>query len=230
MLITLMLIVIYLALDLANAHCIPSSSQSNEEENYISHFMPYRTGTYVEIGALDGHQFSNTRVLSKCYNWTGLLVEGNLHNYVNLVTKLDRNNVEVVHSAVCEPPQRWTTFTVAGGAVATDTTRVSESFQRQWSKSNHPENILQVPCAPMSELLLPKYAVIDFFSLDVEGAEWTVVNTIDFSRVSIDTFCIELDNHDIKKNVRITNHLAKLGYKKCKVPADTRNGWFRRKC
>ena len=38
-------------------------------------------GTYVEIGALDGHRFSNTRVLSKCHGWRGLLVEANLQNY-----------------------------------------------------------------------------------------------------------------------------------------------------
>lgn len=35
---------------------------------------------------------------------------------------------------------------------------------------------------------------MNFFSLDVEGAEKLVVDTIDFSRVQIDIFMIEVQN------------------------------------
>lgn len=49
--------------------CIPSKSQLGEE-SHMKNFMPTgRSGTFVEIGALDGHVFSNTRVLNKCHGW-----------------------------------------------------------------------------------------------------------------------------------------------------------------
>lgn len=94
----------------AMAECTPSRSQSGEETTYMRHFMPNRVGTFVELGALDGHTYSNTRVLNKCRGWSGLLLEANLQNYVKLLTNLDRENVKVVHSAVCEPPEAWANF------------------------------------------------------------------------------------------------------------------------
>jgi len=206
-----------------------SASQSGEEALYMARFMPQRkNGTFVEIGALDGHKFSNTRVLSKCMGWSGLLVEANIENYAQLVKRLDRPNVQIRHSAVCEASRGWTSFTVDGGAVAVDTTRASKSFQAKWARHNHPNRTVQVPCAPMRDLLLG-YESIDFFSLDVEGAEETVVRTIDFERVSVDTFCIEMDGHDPDKNARIAQRLAEQGYTRCAVP-DARNGWFRKRC
>ena len=63
----------------------------------------------------------------------------------------------------------------------------------------------------------------------IEGAEYTVVSTIDFGQTSIDTFCVELDGHDPEKDARVTKLLRERGYGRCNVP-DGRNGWFRRDC
>lgn len=208
--------------------CIRSASQSGEESLYMRRFMPNRTGTFVEIGALDGHTFSNTRVLNKCRGWRGLLVEANLKNYASLLSKMDRPHVKVIHSAVCEPPETWANFTLDGGAVATDISHVSKNFQSRWAGVNHPDRIQRIPCAPMSSLL-NGYEQIDFFSLDVEGAEFTVVNTIDFEKASIDTFCIELDGHDPEKDKSVVELLKRKSYKRC-VTTDKRNGWFRKEC
>ena len=220
---------------------VTSKSQSGEEAYYMNNFMPLgdrrSRGVYVEIGALDGWTHSNTRVLSKCHGWSGLLVEGNLKNYGNLLQRMDRKNVTVHHSAVCEAPLRWATMTLEGGAVATDTTRVSAQFQRKWKSVNRPSRTVRVPCAPMHELL-GDIAHVDFFSLDVEGAELTVVNTIDFRRVTIDTFVVELDGHDKGKDARVAYVLGREGYARCKVVYEkgskiwgySRNGWFRKDC
>ena len=209
-----------------------SASQSGEENLFIDKFMHPTTrtsgGTYIEIGALDGHLYSNTRVLSKCYGWRGVLVEANVNNYVSLLRKLDRRNVTVSHSAVCEPPQEWTTFTVDGGAVSTDVTRVSKSFQTKWARQNRPNKTISVPCAPMSKLLGDTKHV-DFFSLDVEGAELVAVQTIDFTKVTVDTFCIELDGHDPNKDAQVSSHLRQHGYNRC-TTNDGRNGWFQKNC
>ena len=203
-----------------------SQSQSGEEEIYLRRFAPAGRGVYVEIGALDGHTFSNTRVLSRCRGWSGLLVEANVANYAALLRRLDRANVTVRHAAVCRPPQAWANMTEHGGAVAGDVGRMSPSFVRRWRGANHPERTVPTPCTTMDELLGGRTRV-DFFSLDVEGAEHAVVSTIDFARVRIDTFCIEMDRHDPPKNAAVASLLAARGYERCAVPEDARNGWFR---
>ena len=40
-----------------------------------------RPGTFVEIGAFDGVNLSNTYMLERCYDWRGLLIEANPENF-----------------------------------------------------------------------------------------------------------------------------------------------------
>ena len=59
---------------------------------------------------------------------------------------------------------------------------------------------------------------VNFFSLDVEGAEKLVLDTIDFSRVQIDILMIEVENSfcktdcEVRKQVR--KKMADAGYEK----------------
>ena len=206
-----------------------SRSQSGEEDIYLKRFAPPGAGTYVEIGALDGHALSNTRVLSLCRGWSGLLVEANAANYMSLLQRFDRPNATVRHSAVCAPPQKWTRITLSGGSVSGDVAHMSASFVRSWGWRNRPNHTLPTPCTTMDDLLGP-LTHVDFFSIDVEGAEYAVVSTIDFQRVRVDTFCIEMDHHDPQKNANIVRRLSQHGYTQCPVPEGSRNGWFRRSC
>ena len=177
---------------------------------------------------MDGRTYSNTRVLNKCYGWSGLLVEANIENYSKMIRRLDRDNVTVKHSAVCEPPERWTSFTIDGDAVSVDTRRTSKRFLKRWAHVNHPSKTVMVPCTTMDELL-GDMRVVDFFSLDVEGAEYTVLKTMNFSKTNVVTFCIEMDGHDPVKNANVVALLHSQGFKRCNVN-DRRNGWFRKDC
>ncbi len=97
-------------------HCVyPFSDSSCTMSLFLLMSWPSISMQKVLIVALDGHRFSNTRVLNKCLGWTGLLIEANINNYRGLVMRLDRPGVEIRHSAVCERPQRWANFIVAGG-------------------------------------------------------------------------------------------------------------------
>jgi hypothetical protein len=52
---------------------------------------------------------------------------------------------------------------------------------------------------------------IDYFSLDVEGAEMQILRMIDFSRVTIDLFTIE-DNEPTDRWKNFQDYLAPHGY------------------
>ena len=56
--------------------------------------------TFVELGAFTGVDLSNTVMMERCYNWTGVLIEGSPANYA-LLEKSGRTS-PMIHSAVCQ--------------------------------------------------------------------------------------------------------------------------------
>ena len=57
-------------------------------ENY---FKNKKNGTYIELGALDGVLFSNTKFFEDTLNWTGILIEPHPIKF-NLLEKNRPNN------------------------------------------------------------------------------------------------------------------------------------------
>ena len=173
-----------------------------------------RRGSFVEIGALDGLDKSNTALLERCFGWQGLLIEGNPHNFA----QLQRSGRAAVkrHSAVCAAPedggpaQRMVSFTLGGGMVAAQLDAMSVSYSRQWAKYNQPWRSVSVPCAPLGALMTEAgLARANFLSLDVEGAEPIVLGTVDPSR--FDVVVVERDEHDPHKNRAVEAALNKGG-------------------
>jgi hypothetical protein len=73
-------------------------------------------GTFIEIGALDGMQFSNSWAFERCLNWTGVLVEGNSKNYKMLLAQRPRNSTRKIQSAICKKKDdKFVNFTIEGG-------------------------------------------------------------------------------------------------------------------
>ena len=118
-----------------------------------------RPGTFVELGALDGLTYSNTVALERCFNWTGLLIEANPSNFARL--ELSGRRAKMVHSAVC-----------AGGGVV-NISASSGATSRVVSKG------VSVPCRPLPELMADAgLNGATFLSLDVEGSEGVVLDTV----------------------------------------------------
>ena len=205
--------------------CQNSQSQFGEERALFDTVLGRRTkGTYVEIGAHDGLRFSNTLMLHTCHGWSGVLVEAD----PDLALQLKRNAARLRPSAfayagaVCSPPKETVTFLKAGntkfkvtGAVL-DT--MATSYERQWHRSwqNKSDATIVVKCAPMSNYLSHAgVSHVDLFSLDVEGAELEVLETLDFAATRVETFVIELDGHNREKDWKVRRLMRNLGYLEC---------------
>eukprot|EP00966_Prymnesium_polylepis_P007031 162106-Prymnesium_polylepis.1 len=88
----------------AAAACVFRHSQSQHGEDFL--LLPTllqaaggRPGIFVELGAFDGITFSNTVALERCFNWTGVLIEGSPSNFERL--RQSGRQASMLHSAVC---------------------------------------------------------------------------------------------------------------------------------
>ena len=141
-------------------------------------------GTFVELGALNGRLYSNTLLLERCFGWNGLLIEALPHNFEKLVQS-GRSRSRFVHSAVCKDGVNQVEMQQEKGNMLQATaTSSADIMERQRAAKGifggaHLERI-RVPCRPLSRIMhengLPNAT---FLSLDVEGAEAIVLETVD---------------------------------------------------
>lgn len=189
--------------------CCLHKSQSGESEVIHSRFFSaHSAGTFLEIGGYDGITYSNSYFF-ECLGWRGVLIEGNPQNYRQLIR--NRPNTTNLQMAICRSPGTLP-FTVNGGAIAGVVKSMPDSFLRRWHGTLMPHTV-DVYCGPLAhQLCLLGIHKIDFFSLDVEGAEFDVLSTIDFTRVSIHVVIVEADEHNTTKNTVVRNFMAAHGF------------------
>ena len=91
--------------------------------------------------------------------------------------------------AVCDKPST-VHFVVDGHpAVLGIVEFMAESFCRQWHPNLDISTVSVVTCLPLQDLLeIISMYHIDFFSLDVQGGELAVLQTIDFKKVFISSW------------------------------------------
>lgn len=130
------------------------------------------------MGALDGIGFSNTLMFEQCLGWNGLLIEANPTNFMKL--QENRPCAITIGEAACKAgdgPLRMTGMAGVAKIVKGDD-----------------KDYVEVPCHPLSQMLEENgIHRINFFSLDVEGAELDVLETLDWEKVKIDVLMVEAD-------------------------------------
>ena len=182
-------------------------SQQGEDEFFLKYFKTERDaqlgqasvlGTYVELGANDGSEASNTRRLYEAHGWRGLLVEAS----PPLCEKLAKNRPGdvVLCGAVCDLAfggqlQFITTDRGAGTLVGH---ALDQGADPKWSAMvrglHHSMATVSVPCAPFASMLASSgVSYADLFSLDVEQNELRVLKTINFSTFRFAVGFIELE-------------------------------------
>ena len=166
-------------------------------------------GTFVELGAFTGH-FSNTKLLEKCFGWSGLLIEANPTNF-NELAKAPRPHSRKVHSAVCAT-RGHARITTRGGTVSGQLEMLAEEHKRAWGFLNNGGSV-QVPCQPLSALMrlagLDELEGATFLSLDVEGAEELVLSTVRPSAFRV--IMVEMDGLNPAKDARVERRILADG-------------------
>ena len=189
-------------------------SQRGEDRKLQKWFKDLCSGTYLEIGGLDGFRFSNSYLYNKGLGWTGVLVEASPRNYEELI-KNRPNEIANVHAGVCEKEMdlHWVESRVS--AVGGFQEFAAPSFQKRYWSEEEIRNAQIVKCETLENILLDNVGpgfYFDFFSLDVEGAEYSVLQSMNFNLVGFGVIFVEADVHNPTKNMAVRELLESNGY------------------
>ena len=169
-------------------------SQQGEDvyiyNNFINKVCP--DGVFVELGAYDGLNYSNTKFFEDELKMSGILIEPS--SSFTLLLK-NRPNCKCYNVAINTKKEKvkfmgeW----VTAGLVDT----MHESFKNIWHKDSTEYYVDAEPISDIFERENVEY--IDFISIDVEGGEEVVLKTMNF-KIPTYVICIELDGHNLDKD------------------------------
>jgi len=178
----------------------PSSGQVQAIDEIL---QQKRGGFYVECGGLDGETRSNSLFLERERGWSGLLVEADPRNYALLVAK--RRKAYASRSCLA-------TQDSAGVAAFAQSFNLGHISGVEMKNGRKADGIAAVQCFPFHHYLgALGVTTVDYFSLDVEGAELKVLHTIPWDRVDIRTLSVEFA-HDAEGKDAIRAFMAARGY------------------
>ena len=165
-------------------------SQDKQDAFVDSYFKQKRNGVFLEVGAADGLVYSNTLFFERSRNWTGLLIETNKE----LFETLAKHHRKAYALKVCLSIENKTSVVnfhpagLIGGIVNIMKLPLMERAKKEAPHIKRTDSI----CIPLYSILKAlNMSYINFFSLDVEGAELEILKTIPFHKVKIDLFYIE---------------------------------------
>jgi len=185
-----------------------SKSQQGEDAFLWQYFGDMCGGSYIELGALDGITFSNSHIFNRALNWSGVLIEASPTNAALLMG--NRPNDTCINAAVCQ--MAGVVHYLEGGAVGGIWEFMPDSFRNYWHKGKTMSDSIEVPCAPLSEIVRnhTDQEFFDFLSLDVEGGEFSVIQTINTLKFGM--VLVEADEHNARKNSMVETFLTWRGY------------------
>jgi FkbM family methyltransferase len=188
-----------------------------EDAHVFRHFFnrsgPLLNGTFVEMGAVDGVRFSNTLFFERELGWHGLLVEPSPRMFAALRRNRGTPRNVLVNAAVCDEPGEVEWWESGNPTVSSLRSSLSEEAVQSGTPlyGQGATSRSKITCRPFSALLAEaQLAAIDFFSLDVQGAEAQVLRTMDWS-VPIGVLVIELDGANTTKDYECRGMLRARG-------------------
>ena len=192
-------------------------SQCGEDQflnDYI--FKNKKNGTYIELGALDGFDYSNTKFFEDTLNWKGILIEPHPDKF-NLLKENRPNNFLFNNLISCHEEPLVFRYMIYDHAAASgvENTLPQEHFDNYFESNNEwvqslPQNKILIKPKKLSEIVRETNLThIDLLSLDVEGHEYEVLQSWDFS-IPIDVILIEVlgnqpEKHELCREILIKN-------------------------
>lgn len=170
-----------------------------------------RDGYFVEFGALNGIQDSNTYVLEKDYGWTGILCEpGKGFQQVLRASRKCAIDYRAVYDKTGETLifKEMHHYTGLSGLENHNYDDMHRDVRR-----NGKNSVYEVESVTLNDLLKDYNApyVIDYMSIDTEGSEPVILDAFDFKKHIIRFMTVE-HNHNEKNKQQVRDRLLSNGY------------------
>ena len=171
-------------------------SQAKQDQIVLGLLRHKRDGFFVDLAANDAKLLSNTYALERSYGWNGVCIEPNPEYWFGHVRY---RQCQLVAAIVGDQRMDEIIFNyrgVYGGIKKAGMDNAPDRFDARG---------LPLPAytVPLQELLertqTPR--VIDYLSLDVEGAEYYVMQRFPFASYQIKIMTVERPNADLKRHL-----------------------------
>ena len=170
-------------------------SQDGEDRILAEHFKGKSKGVYVEVGAYDGVQFSNTFYFESI-GWTGLLVEAD--PFLAQQCAQNRPNSKVINCAATSPDSaEEVTFEVVMGNRLLSSLSISQERRTSLQNFYGQENQQVTVPARTLDLILEEAGIeaIDFVTIDVERHEFEVLSGFSLAKWRPEILILERLTH-----------------------------------
>jgi len=179
-------------------------------------FKNKQNGTFIEIGAYDGITFSNSYFFEKSLNWNGICIEP-IPAKFELLKK--NRNVHLENVCIGDKNETLEFLHVNGpsemlsGIIDNYEDSHLQRVDKELSKLGGEKEIIKVKSVLLHNLT-DKYNLkeIDYCSIDVEGSEIKILNSIDFDKINIKLLSIE-NNYNLSeiRNIMLNSDYTFLG-------------------
>jgi FkbM family methyltransferase len=172
-----------------------------ELNDKIFQLLNFNDGFYIECGANDGVKQSNTLRLENEKNWNGILIEPSINAFE--ACKLNRGNLNIFENCLLS-------------SFENENKEIDGDFDGSLMSSINGERLTRnsnykVLSKTLTTILKSNNInKVDFFSLDVEGHEYEVLNGLDFDYCSPTWIVIEIYTKDLEK---IMDFMGEKNYK-----------------
>jgi FkbM family methyltransferase len=151
----------------------------------LQQYLNFDDGFFIECGANDGYTQSNTYYLEKTKNWHGVLIEGIPDLFKRCV--IERPNASVFNYALVASDYAEASVTMHYANLMSMVDGAMKSAEEQHNhltEASIDNYTVDVPARTLTAVLDEAGVAgqIDFFSLDVEGYELSVLQGLDFTR------------------------------------------------
>lgn len=180
-------------------------------------------GFYIDLAAHDARTYSNTYILDRCFDWSGLCVEANPEYFEGL----SKYRTCQVFPVAVSNERGWVEFVFSGGLggiVADDTDNNKKIRGGALNKVMTYKLLSTTLLDVLKEGRAPK--VIDYFSFDIEGAEERVLRDFPLDEYIFLTMTIERPTPELNKLLLSSGYLyVKTTPKGCK-PEDCNESYY----
>jgi FkbM family methyltransferase len=186
-----------------------SFSQLGQDLEVLNFYDNKEGGFFIEVGASDGIELSNTYLLETKYKWKGICCEPIPSKFEKLVK--NRPNSICYREAVYNDSGLTLIFDIANNSDFLS--GISEHIDGHKSEVDSNKTIIEVQSISLLDVLDKSNApsFIEYMSLDTEGSEFEILKNFDFDKYTFGLIDVE-HNFIEPRRTNIKNLLLSKGY------------------